>query len=111
MKLYGVTLDFDDVKSCGLLPDLCVDWDHRSEELTENEKLLSYWEENIQKLLEKTNNVVVGNIENKSIAYSADDKAIQIIKKLFKEIKLSSIHYDEIQQCQNCIKHDYLKDS
>ena len=40
MELYGVTLDFDDMRSCGLLPDLCADWDHRSEELTENEKLL-----------------------------------------------------------------------
>ncbi len=109
MKLYGVSLDFDDVKSCGLLPDLCADWDHGSEELTENEKLLSYWDDNIKKLLEKTNKVVVGNIENKSIAYSGDEEAIDIIKNLFKEIELSSIYYEEIRQCDNCIKHDYLK--
>lgn len=109
MKLYGVTLDFDDIKSCGLLPDLCLDWDHRSEELTENEKLLSYWDKNIQKLLGKTKKVVVGNIANKSVAYSADEEAIEIIKSIFKEIKISSVHYDEIRECQECIVHDYLK--
>jgi len=109
MKLYGVTLDFDDMRSCGLLPELCLDWDHRSEELTENEKLLSYWDQNIKKLLKQTQNVVVGNIANKSIAYSADDEAIDVIKSLFKEIELTSIHYDEIDQCEHCITHDYLK--
>lgn len=109
MKLYGITLDFDDMRSCGLLPDLCLDWDHRSEELTENEKLLSYWDDNIKTLLSKTKNVVVGNIENKSIVYSADKEAIDIIRNIFKEMELSTIHYDEIRQCDHCIKHDYLK--
>lgn len=109
MKLYGITLDFDDMRSCGLLPDLCLDWDHRSEELTENEKLLSYWDDNIKTLLSKTKNVVVGNIENKSIVYSADKEAIDIIRNIFKEMELSTIHYDEIRQCDHCIQHDYLK--
>jgi hypothetical protein len=109
MKLYGVTLDFDDIKSCGLLPDLCLDWDHGSEELTENEKLISYWDENVKKLLNKTQNVVVGNITNKSVAYSEDEEAIQIIKDIFKEIEISSIQYEEILKCQECIVHDYLK--
>lgn len=109
MKLYGITLDFDDMKSCGLLPDLCLDWDHRSEELTENEKLLSYWDTNIQELLEKTDQVVLGNIGNKSVIYSADEKAVELIQKQFKEMQLSSINYDEIDQCENCIKIDYLK--
>jgi len=109
MELYGVTLDFDDMKSCGLLPDLCLDWDHRSEELTENEKLLSYWDKNVEELLEKTDKVVLGNIGNKSVVYSADEKAVELIKNQFKEMQLSSIKYDEIDQCENCIKVDYLK--
>lgn len=108
MELYGVTLDFDDMKSCGLLPDLCLDWDHRSEELTENEKLLSYWDKNVEELLEKTDKVVLGNIGNKSVVYSADEKAVELIKNQFKEMQLSSIKYDEIDQCENCIKVDYL---
>ena len=111
MKLHGVTLDFDDVKSCGLLPDLCVDWDHRSEELTENEKLLSYWDTNMEKLLSQTKKVVTGNIGNKSIAYSADEDAIMIIKDLFKEMEVKSIDYADIIHCENCITNDYLEDS
>ncbi len=109
MKLYGVTLDFNDMKSCGLLPELCLDWDHRSEELSENEKLISYWEHNLQNLLKETKNVVVGNIENRSIIYSADKKAIDLIQKHFKEIELSTVLYEELIQCDYCIKHDYLK--
>ena len=85
--LYGVTLDFDDIKSCGLLPELCRDWDHRSEELSENEKLLSYWDKNIAELLLRTQKVVIGNIGEKSIVYSADEKAIEIIKEIFKKLK------------------------
>ena len=108
MKLYGVSLDFDDIKSCGLLPDMCIDWDHGSEELTENEKLLSYWDNNVQEILKKTDKVVLGNIGTKSIIYSADKEAIELIKEQFKEIELSSVDYDEIEQCENCIKIDYL---
>lgn len=109
MELQGVTLDFNDAKSCGLLPDMCLDWDRRSEELTENPKLLSYWDKNLKKLLSKTKNVVVGNIENKSMVYSADKKAINLIKKFFKEMKINKIEYDKIEKCQYCIEVDYLK--
>lgn len=109
MKMYGVALDFNDMKSCGLLPDLCIDWDHRSEELSENEKLLSYWDKHLEELLGETKDVVVGNMEHKSVVYSADDKAIDLIKKHFKEIDISSAEYDDIIQCDYCIKHDYLK--
>ncbi|PLY05177.1 MAG: hypothetical protein C0625_14195 [Arcobacter sp.] len=108
MELYGVTLDFDDMRSCGLLPDLCADWDHRSEELTENEKLLSYWDNNIKELLKKTDKVILGNIGNKSVLYSADENTVQLIKEQFKEMELSKIMYEEIDQCENCIKVDYL---
>lgn len=106
--LYGVTLDFDDIKSCGLLPELCRDWDHRSEELSENEKLLSYWDRNIAELLLRTQKVVIGNIGEKSIVYSADEKAIEIIKEIFKEIKISSLEYNDILDCERCLTHDYL---
>lgn len=109
MKLYGVSLDFNDMRSCGILPDMCVDWDHRSEELSENEKLLSYWDEHLKSLLDETKNVVVGNIENKSLVFSADEKAIDLIKKHFPEIKITTAEYEEIIQCDYCIKHDYLK--
>ncbi len=106
--LYGVTLDFDDIKSCGLLPELCRDWDHRSEELSENEKLLSYWDTNIAALLLKTQKVVIGNIGEKSIVYSEDKEAIKIIKEVFKEIEISSLYYSEILECEKCLTHDYL---
>ena len=108
MKLYGVSLDFNDMRSCGLLPDMCIDWDHGSEELSENEKLLSYWDKNVQEVLNKTQKVVLGNIGTKSLIYSADKEAIEIIKEQFKEIQLTSLDYDEIDQCENCIKIDYL---
>lgn len=109
MKLYGVTLDFDDVKSCGLLPELCADWDSKYEDLAENEKLLSYWNDNINELLSKTKNIIYGNIGNKSIVYSADEEAISLIKEIFNEIELTSIEYEDIIRCENCIKHDYLE--
>ncbi|MCP4970435.1 MAG: hypothetical protein GY932_07580 [Arcobacter sp.] len=109
MILRGVTLDFDDIKSCGLLPDLCIDWDHGSEELSENEKLISYWDQNVKELLDKTQNVVIGNIANKSVVYSADEEAIDLIKETFKEIELSSVSYSDIIECKECIVHDYLK--
>jgi len=108
MKLYGVSLDFDDMRSCGLLPDLCVGWDHGSEDLTENQELLSYWDNNIREVLNKTDKIVLGNINTKSVVYTADEKAINIIKEQFKEIELSCVDYDDIEQCENCIKVDYL---
>ena len=108
MKLYGISLDFDDMRSCGLLPDMCINWDHGSEELSENEKLLSYWDKNVQEILNKTNKVVLGNIGTKSVIYSGDKEAIELIKNQFKEIELSSLDYNEIDQCENCIKIDYL---
>lgn len=108
MELYGVTLDFDDMKSCGLLPDMCINWDHGSEELSENEKLLAYWDDNVKEVLNKTDKVVLGNIGTKSVIYSGDKESIELIKKQFKEIELSSVNYDEIYQCENCIKIDYL---
>lgn len=108
MKLYGVSLDFDDMRSCGLLPDMCRDWDHGSEDLSENEKLLSYWDNNVKEVLEKTDKVVLGNIGTKSVLYSADEDAVELIKKQFKEMELSSLDYTEIEHCENCIKVDYL---
>lgn len=108
MKLQGVSLDFDDMRSCGLLPDLCADWDHGSEELSENQKLLSYWDNNVKEVLDKTDKVVLGNIGTKSVLYSADKDAIELIKKQFKEMEISSIDYDKIDHCENCIKVDYL---
>ena len=108
MKLYGVSLDFDDMRSCGLLPDMCIDWDHGSEELSENQKLLSYWDNNVKEILDKTDKVVLGNIGTKSVIYSEDKEAIELIKKQFKEMELSSVNYSEIDQCENCIKIDYL---
>ena len=109
MKLHGVVLDFDDIKTCGLLPTLCLDWDRRSEELTENEKLIAYWDKNVKELLKQTKKIVIGNIGNKSIAYSADERSISIIKEVFKEIEISSLEYEEITHCENCITHDYLE--
>lgn len=109
MKLQGVTLDFNDVKSCGLKPDMCIEWDRRSEELSENPKLLSYWDKNIKKLLSKTKNVVISNVSEKSMVYSADKTAIELIKKFFKEMTLKTQEYEDIKKCKTCVEHDYLK--
>ena len=109
MKLYGVTLDFDDIKSCGLIPRLCIGWDSRYDDLAENQKLLSYWNDNIDELFSKTKNIIFGNIGNKSIVFSADEEAISLIKEIFKEIELISIEYEDIMRCENCIKHDDLE--
>ncbi len=111
MKLYGITLDFNDMKSCGLLPDMCLDWDHRSEELSENEKLISYWDNRLKALLNETKNVVVINDENISMVYSADKEAIDLIKKHFKEIELNSVEYEKMHRCDFCIEHDYIQPS
>lgn len=111
MKLYGITLDFNDMKSCGLLPDMCLDWDHRSEELSENQKLLSYWDKHLKDLLDETNKVVVINDEHKSMVYSKDKNAVDLIKKHFKEIELSAIDYENMNRCDYCVQHDYLQSS
>ena len=109
MELYGITLDFTDLKSCGIKPDMCLEFDHRFDELSENEKLISYWESNIKKVLEETDKVVVLNDEHKSMVYSADEEAIEIIKKHFKEISLSKVSDEELDRCDTCVQQDYLQ--
>jgi len=109
MELHGITLDFDDIKTCGLLPDLCSNWDHRSEELSEIEALSEYWDNNINTVLEKTNKIIIGNMGNKSIIYSADKNAILVIKDVFKELELSTISYTDIDHYEHYITHDYFK--
>lgn len=110
MKLQGVTIDFYDKRTCGLLPDLCANWDIRYDELEDNEELLSYWEKSLNNVLKKTKKVVSGNMEGKSILYSADEDAIQIIKEEFFKLELQTINYEDIIKCDHCIKHDYIED-
>ncbi len=43
MMLQGVSIDFNDRKTCGLLPALCLQWDEKYDELEDNEELLKYW--------------------------------------------------------------------
>ncbi len=111
MELQGVTIDFDDRKTCGLLPELCLQWDFRTDELEDNEELINYWEDNLKKVLAVSQNVVAGNVGTKSILYSADQKAIEAIKSTFKELELSHIDYKEIMKCENCLHHDYLDEN
>lgn len=108
MELQGITIDFDDKKTCGLLPDLCLQWDTRYDELEDNEELINYWDNNLNRVLSQTKKVVCGNIGEKSIVYSADKDAIEIIAKEFKELKLQKINYEDIIHCENCITNDYL---
>ncbi len=108
MQLQGITIDFNDKKTCGLLPELCLEWDERYEELDDNQELISYWETNLKKVTNKTSNIVCGNIETKSILYSADSYAITLIKEAFKEIELHTIDYDSITKCDHCLDYDYL---
>lgn len=108
MKLQGVTIDFDDRKTCGLLPDLCLRWDFRTDELEDNEELVNYWEKNLEKVLAVSTNVVAGNMGTKSILYSADEKAIAAIQANYPELQLHTIEYDDIIKCENCLHHDYL---
>jgi len=110
MELQGITIDFYDKRTCGLLPDLCASWDIRYDELEDNEELIKYWEESLQRVLSKTKKVINGNMEGKSILYSADEEAIQIIKDEFKELELTTINYDDIIRCEHCIKNDYIED-
>jgi len=109
MLLHGVIMDFDDIRTCGLVPDACINWDQGSEELTENEAFDLYWNKNIQKLLSKTQKVVLGSEGNKSLVYTADEEALAYIKEIFHELNISSVEYKDINQCERCITLDYLK--
>lgn len=111
MKLQGITIDFDDKKTCGLLPELCLSWDEKYEELEDNEELTQYWETNLKKVTDKTTKIISGNIDSKSIVYSADPEAIALIKDAFKEIDLKTISYSDIMKCDHCLTHDYLDEN
>jgi hypothetical protein len=109
MTLHGVTMDFDDIRTCGLVPESCTDWDRGSEELNENHAFDLYWNKNIQELLSKTQKVVLGSDGNKSLVYTGDAEALIYIKEIFKEININTIEYEDINQCERCISLDYLK--
>ncbi|MGB7403122.1 MAG: hypothetical protein WA916_11090 [Arcobacter sp.] len=112
MELWGITLDFKDMKTCGLLPDLCLHWDIKYDELGDNEELLEYWQKHIDNIFKQTKNVVyVNNDKGRSLIYSADYVAIDIISKEFKDLKLDKVMYDDIISCETCIGHDYLASS
>ncbi|WP_419770067.1 MAG: hypothetical protein ACNI3C_12135 [Candidatus Marinarcus sp.] len=111
MKLQGVTIDFNDRKTCGLLPSLCLKWDEKFDALEDNEELLKYWESHLEEVLAKTNNIVSGNMGTKSILYSADEVAIKHIAEVFKDLKMSTLDYDNIIKCEHCLTHDYLDGS
>ncbi|MFA7083511.1 MAG: hypothetical protein WC141_03140 [Arcobacteraceae bacterium] len=108
MKLQGVTIDFNDRKTCGLLPTLCLQWDEKYDELEDNEELLKYWENNLNAIIAKTTKIVSGNIGTKSIVYSNDEEAISLIKEIFKDLELKTIEYEDIIKCEHCLKYDYL---
>lgn len=109
MELYGITLDFFDKRTCGLLPDLCIQWDIRYDELEDNEQLLEYWDTHINNILQQTKNVVyVNNNNGRSLIYSADKDAIAVISNEFKDLQLQKIKYEEIINCETCVSHDYL---
>ena len=108
MQLKGVSIDFDDRRTCALLPKLCLQWDEKYEELEDNADLLQYWEDGIQNILKTTTNIVSGNMGTKSIVYSAEEKIIQLIQESFKDLELETIEYEDILRCEHCIKYDYL---
>ncbi len=108
MLLHGITIDFNDRKTCGLLPDLCLEWDEKYEQLEDNRNLIDYWDNNLKKVLKKTNKVVSGNIGSKAIIYSAQKEAIEIIKDVFKDLELSTLEYESIPKCERCLFYDYL---
>lgn len=108
MELQGITIDFNDKRTCGLLPELCLAWDERYDELDDNQELINYWESNLKKVVDKTHNIVSGNIETKSMLYSADPVAISLIKETFKEIEIETIEYDSMIKCDHCMDYDYL---
>jgi hypothetical protein len=111
MEMYGITIDFNDKHTCGLLPELCLDWDERYDELDDNQELINYWESNIKKVLDKTHKIVCGNDETKSMIYSADPYAIGLIKDAFSEIKINTIEYSSISKCDHCLDYDYLDEN
>lgn len=108
MKLQGVTIDFNDRKTCGLLPELCLKWDEKYDELEDNEELLKYWENNLNKIIAKTDKIVSGNMGSKSIVYSHDEEVIALIKDVFSNLELKTIEYEDIIKCDHCLKYDYL---
>mgnify|MGYP000379602364 CR=1 FL=1 len=108
MELKGITIDFNDRRTCGLLPELCLEWDEKYDELDDNQELINYWESNLKKLTDKTHNIVSGNIETISMIYSADPYAISLIKEIFKEIKMETIEYEHMTKCDHCLDYDYL---
>jgi hypothetical protein len=111
MQLQGVEIDFANRKTCSLLPSLCLKWDEKSDELEDNMELQAYWNENLNKVLSTTKEIVSGNIGSKSIVYSANEEAIQAIKEAFSELSLQTIKYDDIIKCEHCLKYDYLDKS
>jgi hypothetical protein len=111
MKLQGVSIDFDDVRTCGLLPHLCLKWDFRTDEMDDNTDLVEYWEGNLKKILAVSSSVVAGNLGTKSIVYSADERTIGLIDEIFKELQLEEIEYESILKCENCLHHDYLDEN
>jgi len=111
MQMQGITIDFNDKRTCGLLPDLCLEWDSRYDELDDNQQLIDYWESNLKKVTDKTHNIVSGNIETESILYSADPYAIELIKEVFKEIKMDTIEYSTMTKCDHCLDYDYLDEN
>jgi len=109
MELLGITFDFYDKKTCGMLPDLCLELDERYDELEDNEKLLSYWERGVENILSQTNKVIHGTIDGKSIIYSADKEAIEIISNEFADLELQAIHYKELTDYEEeCFTNNYL---
>ena len=111
MQLEGITIDFNDKKTCGLLPELCLEWDERYDELDDNQELINYWKTNLKKVLTKTDKLVSGSIGTKSILYSADEEAIHLIKEAFKEITPKKIDYKNIIKCDHCLDYDYLDEN
>lgn len=111
MEFYGITLDFDDRKSCSIQDDMCSEWDGRFEELSENEKLNAYWDNNLNKILSQTKNIIAGTIGDKCIVYSADKEAINIIQNAFKELNLDKKTYEDLTKCESCLNYDYIKSS
>ena len=111
MQLEGITIDFNDKKTCGLLPELCLEWDEKYDELDDNQELINYWKTNLKKVLAKTDKLVSGSIGTKSILYSADEEAINLIKEAFKEITPKKIDCKNIIKCDHCLDYDYLDEN
>ena len=63
MKLQGITIDFNDKRTCGLLPELCLAWDEKYDELDDNQELINYWESNLKKITDKVDSKEIGEIK------------------------------------------------